>query len=152
MKDKTNIIPFGNGKTEQTRVSVKLFASDKKMYKSSLEYICNGEIIQTGWLGNPSGEDHTVHADRGSCIKVISGYGKPTHFKTDGTFNEKVNELSDHILIKVPEAAGRSSMFVVDAHLGTAHQMIRDICLAFGEIEGAEVRFEEKIRREEEVA
>lgn len=145
----SNIAYFKSGEKKQSKVSIKIFATQKRMYQSKIKYICNGKTVQTEWLGSPSGEDVVILADEGSDIRIISGYGKATHFKTDDTFSEKVNVLSDHILIRVPEAAGRQSMFVIDAHLGKAHQVVRDICLAFGNIVGTAVGFDEEMAKED---
>ena len=151
MQDKNKIVSISNGRTRQAAVDVKVFASEKRMYQSKLVYYSNGEKVETSMLGNPSGQDLRLNVDEGTWIKVISGYGRATHFKTDDTFSKKVHELSDHILVKAPMAGGHS-MFVVDAHLGSAHQVIREVILAFGDLVGAEISFEERVRNKKEDA
>ncbi len=129
------------------KINVKVFATDNKVYKSYLEYKSKGKSVITKALGTPQGEDLTIWADEGSFIKVICAFGK-AHFETDDTFGKKVSKFSDHILIKVPRY-GHSNMFVVDAHFGSAHRIMRDICLAYGGMENASVAFDEETAKKE---
>ncbi len=146
----SKVIPI-NGENK-TKLNIKVFSAERKSHQVAFEYVSNGIKVQTDFLGNHSGEDIVLFCDEKSQLKITSGHGRFTHFRTDHTFKEKKEMVCENIIIDVPKSTDSSCMFVIDTHLGKAYQFICDVCLAYGKMENANVYEEEDVMQKEKEA